>query len=184
MNLLSNTMTASLLSNCKKLVPAVQFEEAGSFYWSPKKRVIFIDAARLDSEDGSWALVHEVAHALLEHQSYQNDAGLLMLEVAAWEKAREIGKSLALKIHEDHIQDCLNTYRDWLYARSTCPTCMLNSLQVDLTTYLCLNCATRWSVSGARFCRPYRLRQSTKNEALNQKQTRNKKSETAQSIFA
>ncbi|MES2970958.1 MAG: hypothetical protein V4702_01390 [Patescibacteria group bacterium] len=116
-----------------------------------------MNSPRLQTDEGCWALVHEVAHALLDHQSYQTDAGLLKLEVEAWEKARDLGTKLDLSIDEEHIQECLNTYRDWLYARSTCPTCMLNSLQIDETTYQCLNCSTRWSVSGARFCRPYRM---------------------------
>jgi hypothetical protein len=147
----------SLVRDCQKLIPGVRFEEASSFYWSPKKRVIYMNSPRLDTDEGRWALVHEVSHALLDHRSYQTDADLLMLEVAAWEKARELCPDLALEIDEEHIQECLNTYRDWLYARSTCPTCMLNSLQIDETAYQCLNCSTRWSVSGARFCRPYRM---------------------------
>lgn len=156
-NSLNNTMTVNLLDKCKKLVPSIEFEEAGSFYWSPKNRVIYINSSGLKNEDGQWALVHEVSHAILDHQAYLTDAGLLMLEVEAWEKARVLGSKLGLNIGEDHIQDCLNTYRDWLYARSTCPTCTLNSLQIDPTTYLCLNCSTRWSVSKSRFCRPYRM---------------------------
>lgn len=116
-----------------------------------------MNSSRLENNEGRWALIHEVAHAVLDHQGYKTDAGLLMLEVEAWEKARELGSGLKVEIEAEHIQECLNTYRDWLYARSTCPTCMLNSLQVEETEYFCLNCSTRWSVSGARFCRPYRM---------------------------
>lgn len=167
-------MKNQLLIQCKKLLPRIDFQEAGSFYWSPKNRVIYMNNDRLENDEGRWALIHEVAHALLDHQAYQTDANLLILEVEAWEKARELGIELELKIKEEHIQECLNTYRDWLYARSTCPTCMLNSLQVDETEYLCLNCSTRWSVSGARFCRPYRM------------QSRHKKTppEINQTVFA
>lgn len=147
---------SKLLSQIKKIAPKVAFEEASTFYWSPKNCTIYMNSQKLEDEEGQWALVHEVGHALLGHKSYDTDMGLLRLEVEAWQKAQDVGKKLSLTINGDHIQTCLDTYRDWLYARSTCPTCMLNSLQIDETTYLCMNCTTRWSVSGARFCRPYR----------------------------
>lgn len=150
-------MTSKLLSSVQSLIPGVRFEEASTFYWSPKNSTIYINNSRLEGQEGQWALVHEAAHALLDHNDYKTDAGLLSLEVEAWQKAHELGKKLDLVIDEEHIQDCLNTYRDWLYARSTCPTCELNSLQIEETTYMCLNCSTRWSVSRSRFCRPYRM---------------------------
>ncbi len=143
-----------------------------------------MNGAALENEDGKWALLHEAGHALLGHKGYKTDAGLLMLEVEAWQAAQKLSIKMEITITEEHIQDCLNTYRDWLYARSTCPTCALNSLQIDETTYLCLNCSARWSVSQSRFCRPYRLRQSTESEAINPKQALNKKSETTQTLFA
>lgn len=167
MNLLGSIMLKSQLFNkLKKLVPGIRFEEASTFYWSPKNSTIYMNSSRLESDEGQWALIHETAHATLDHQGYKTDAGLLTLEVEAWHKAVELGKTLNLLINEDHIQECLNTYRDWLYARSTCPTCMLNSLQIDETIYLCLNCSTRWSVSGARFCRPYRMQSRHKKQCL------------------
>lgn len=166
-------MKSTLLNRCKKQVPAIKFVEASTFYWSPKTRTIYMNKAALGNEEGQWALLHEVAHASLSHQSYSSDASLLMLEVEAWQTAQAMGRELDVQISEDHIQDCLNTYRDWLYARSTCPRCMLNSLQTDDITYVCLNCSTRWSVSQSRFCRPYRM------------QGRHKKtpSEVSQTVF-
>ncbi len=173
----------NILNKCKKQLPDIHFLEAETFYWSPQNNTIYLNSVALESVEGQWALLHESAHALLAHQNYQTDAGLLMLEVEAWQGAQEMGKKLDVIIDEEHIQDCLNTYRDWLYARSTCPTCTLNSLQIDKTTYACLNCSCQWSVSASRFCRPYRLRQSAKSVALNPKQALNQKPETAQSVF-
>lgn len=164
-------MKSQLLRQCKNLLPGISFQPAGSFYWSPKNSVIYMNNERLVSDEGRWALVHEVAHALLGHKEYHTDMGLLLLEAAAWEKAQELGAELGLEIDKKHVQECLDTYRDWLYARSTCPACMLNSPQIDETTYQCLNCSTRWSVSSARFCRPYRMQLRYKKTPSDQDQT-------------
>lgn len=160
-----------LLLKLQKLLPSsVLFIAARDFYWSPKNQTIYYNNQQEDLA-GQWALIHEAAHALLGHKSYQTDAGLLMLEVAAWQKAQEMSKKIRINIDDQHIENCLNTYRDWLYARSTCPTCMLNSLQIDAHAYMCLNCSTRWSVSKSRFCRPYRMKDRQKKTPLEVNQT-------------
>ena len=150
-------MIKSLSSRCQDLLTETKFVSGKTFYWSPATKTIHIVDGLLDTAIGQWSLLHEVAHAQLNHNSYVDDSALLKLEVEAWEMAKKTALTFKIQIDEEHIQDCLNTYRDWLYARSTCPTCALNSLQVDQTTYLCLNCSTRWSVSQSRFCRPYRM---------------------------
>lgn len=61
-----------------------------------------------------------------------------------------------LTISEDHIQDCLDSYRDWLHKRSLCPDCNLSSIQIDTHTYMCVFCHKKWHVTAERFCRPYR----------------------------
>lgn len=153
-----------LLLKLQQLLPSsIIFIAAKVFYWSPKNQTIYYNDQQADLA-GKWALIHEAAHALLGHKDYQTDIGLLILEAEAWQKAQEISKNLGVKIDEQHIEDCLNTYRDWLYARSTCPTCMLNSLQIDANAYMCLNCSTRWTVSKSRFCRPYRKLVNRKQE--------------------
>ncbi len=153
----NNTMKNTLVNTLQKQLPKITFREAATFYWSPGTSTIHVNNAALERPEGQWALLHEVAHALHDHRAYQTDAGLLMLEVEAWQTAQRMSQDVGVNIDDDHVQDCLNTYRDWVYARSTCPTCGLNSLQIDETTYLCLNCASRWSVSQSRFCRPYRM---------------------------
>lgn len=147
----------NILNKLEKQLPFIKFEASSTFYWSPQTNTIYMNEEILDSERGKWSLLHEAGHAVLGHKGYKTDAGLLALEVEAWQSAQDLSQKLDVKIDEEHIQDCLNTYRDWLYARSTCPTCALNCLQIDQTTYLCLNCSTRWSVSQSRFCRPYRM---------------------------
>lgn len=157
----------SLINHCQNQLTDIKFIDSGNFYWSPKTKAIHYNGLALDTQAGQWALIHEMAHASLKHESYANDLGLLSLEVEAWQAAEKLSREAGISIDVDHIQECLNTYRDWLYARSTCPTCELNSLQIAETTYLCLNCSTRWNVSGSRFCRPYRMTKGQENGIRN-----------------
>jgi hypothetical protein len=75
------------------------------------------------------------------------------MERDAWDKAIQIGKDFGLDIPTEHIEYCLDTYRDWLYARSLCPICHQCGLQSSKTAYTCVFCSTSWSVSKSRLCR-------------------------------
>jgi hypothetical protein len=145
----------SLIATLSKDYPALGFEPGSVFTWSPKnKRIIYkTDDSGLIA---SWSLLHEVGHALLDHQDFNSDFELLTMEVEAWEKAKQLAAQHQITIDDDHIEDCLDTYRDWLYQRSTCPDCTSSSLQTDRRTYECFNCGMTWQVSSSRHCRPYR----------------------------
>ncbi len=150
----------TIIKRLNALYPELKFKASKQFYWSPETSEICYSAAADDTE-AIWSLLHETGHALLGHTSYTADVELLRLEVAAWEKARELAETLDVKLDENHIQDCLDTYRDWLYKRSICPTCHTKCLQQDdRVNYRCFNCHTLWQVSSSRFCRAYR---TTKN---------------------
>ncbi len=149
-----------LIARLQAEFPALRFTPGQQFYWSPESGEIFY-VHGANGRKATWSLLHETGHALLKHQSYKADFELLRLEVAAWERARQLAATIGLKIDEDHIQDCLDTYRDWLYKRSICPSCAAKCLQQDdFAQYRCFNCHTVWRVSASRFCRAYR---STKN---------------------
>ena len=135
--------------------PQLQFRQADHFYWSPKEQIIFYQNKACDIF--YWKLLHEISHALLGHKSYHSDVELLQLEVAAWDKAQQLAVEFKLPpIDDNYTQDCLDTYRDWLHKRSTCPTCGTRSLQESVENYHCFNCQTEWHVSSSRFCRTYR----------------------------
>lgn len=136
--------------------PDISFCAGESFLWSPKDKIVFYAAKQLKSKKGQWSLLHEASHAALEHKDYQNDFELLQLEVAAWEHAAQLGTKFGVTIDDNFIEDCLDSYRDWLHQRSTCPTCGSGGLQHDNSTYRCHNCHASWSVSQSRFCRTYR----------------------------
>ena len=154
-----------IIKQLKSRYPSLNFKEGATFYWSPKTKEIYYT---LKSEEPSsvWSLLHETSHALLGHTSYKTDFELLRLEIAAWEKAVELADNFKITIDENHVQDCLDTYRDWLYARSICPYCKNKSLQQsDLKHYQCFNCHAVWKVTPSRFCRAYRGTKRTKQPA-------------------
>lgn len=145
-----------MLEQLQSRFPELQFVAGSRFCWSPRTHEIMYDQARSD-ESAIWSLLHETGHALLNHESYLADFELLKIEMAAWQKARELAVELGVQIDEDHVQDCLDTYRDWLYKRSICPRCNTKALQQnDYAHYRCYNCHTVWKVTPSRFCRAYR----------------------------
>lgn len=156
----------ALLRQLRTLYPQLVFTAGKSFVWSPETGEIFYPESFLSAEGDErmrWSLLHETGHALLGHHSYKADFELVRLEAAAWEKAKELAaqlsplQGLTLQIDEEHIQDCLDTYRDWLHKRSICPHCSTTCLQQnDYAHYRCHNCHTVWRVTPSRFCRAYR----------------------------
>lgn len=138
----------------------ISFEVGESACWSPKDQRVFYKTPFGEKE--LWALCHEIGHARLGHKSFTSDVDLLKKEVAAWQEAKMVAEDYNVSIDNEHIEDCLDSYRDWLYKRSTCPSCQFKGIQQEPAKYTCLNCQTVWQVTYSRFCRPYR-RQVTAN---------------------
>jgi len=143
-----------LIRKLQRDYPSLTFIEGALPCWSPGDRQVYYAP---DAVAGPASLLHELAHALLHHTTYTSDVDLLKKEVAAWERARSLASHYAIELNVDHIQDCLDTYRDWLHKRSSCPVCQTNSIQVTIRQYTCMNCGHTWRVSASRLCRPYRL---------------------------
>jgi hypothetical protein len=147
----------ALLARIRSDYPDLSFTEGVRFSWQAQDRHVSYRHADANTDHDSWALLHEVGHALLGHSGYRYDIELLQMEATAWQKARALASTYGLAIDEDYIQDCLDTYRDWLHLRATCPACFGRSLQATERRYHCFNCQTEWQVSRSRLCRPYRL---------------------------
>lgn len=150
----------NLLALVKNAYPAFSFEPHATFHWSPQKKAVHYVEADLETPRGSWSLLHEVGHGQLGHETYETDIELLHMELEAWGKAQQSAKQFGITIPENHIQDCLETYREWLYARSSCPYCTNAGLQIETNVYSCYNCNNTWRVSRSRHCRIYRKKQS------------------------
>lgn len=162
-----------LLKKLPQLLPNIRIVSGESLHWSPENQTITYKPE--ESNENIWGLLHEVGHARLKHIRYTSDMELLQLEVAAWSEAELIAQVLDLIIDHEHIQDCLDTYRDWLHQRSTCPRCGIVSFQEAAKGYYCYNCYKAWSVSASRFCRPYRLGANT---------AKNRPKEVSQTVFS
>ena len=137
--------------------PSISIKPGDTYYWSPSDKTVYYKKNN-SSPEGVWALLHETGHAILEHEQYYTDVELLEMEMLAWEEAKSLAETLDITIDEDHIQDCLDSYRDWIHKRSLCPDCHLSGIQTDTETYTCVFCHRKWHVSSDRFCRPYRKR--------------------------
>lgn len=134
--------------------PDISFTSGKVLHWSPNTCTIFYNEN--PTTEDLWGLLHEVGHAIFEHKNYTSDMDLLKKEIAAWKKAYEVSGKYQLQIDQEHIEACLDTYRDWLHKRSTCPACRSHGIEQHTGLYRCLNCKTTWEVTPSRFCRPYR----------------------------
>lgn len=130
--------------------PALTFTQNDTSYWSPSQATVFYSPAEPCAE---WVLLHELSHALLEHTAYNKDVELLAKERDAWHYACTVlAPRYSLMIDQDFIEDHLDTYRDWLHAKSSCPTCNLTGIEQSKGSYICIACHTSWQVNEARTC--------------------------------
>lgn len=155
----------SLVKTLSIAFPTLFFKESNDFRWSPNETTVyyFPDA----HNDATCDLLHETAHGLLQHEGYERDIDLLKMERDAWTYAKhELAPRFDVKIDDDVVEDALDSYRDWLHARSLCPRCSQTGLQTDVSTYSCLGCDEFWQTNEARRCalRRYSL-ETTKTPA-------------------
>jgi len=142
-------LISSLISKLPDDFPAYTFTPADDFFWSPEKQTVFY----VQESDDEASLLHELAHALLGHASYHKDIELLDMERDAWHHAAtDLAARYNVSIPVDQVEDSLDTYRDWLHARSTCPHCAATGVQTKKRDYKCIACFTKWRVNDARVC--------------------------------
>lgn len=154
-----------LLISLSRDFPHLAFVQSTTFSWSSKAQEVFYS---IDASDTTavWSLLHETGHALLQHSTYHLDFELLQIELEAWQKAKELAEKYGCKIDDDHMEDCLDSYRDWLHKRSVCPSCGTQSVQQNPSEYRCFNCSGTWQVASSRFCRPYRHTRDDKKSPI------------------
>lgn len=142
-----------LLDGLKLSYPDIQFISTDYSSWSDSKQSIFYNK---DSANATQDLLHEIGHMLCHHKSYSSDLSLLSKELEAWEKARDISKKLNISISENYINDCIDSYRSWIYNRSLCPKCSQTAIEMSGKRYKCINCHNTWQVSSAQESRTYK----------------------------
>lgn len=142
--------TRSLVTNLRAEYPDYTFVSGDTFAWSAPSATLTYDPSQVNWQ---LLLLHELGHALLDHTSYQRDIDLLKMERDAWEHVRTSLATIYNLTYSDALaQEHLDTYRDWLHARSSCPSCQATGLQVNRHHYRCLACRQEWTVNEARLC--------------------------------
>lgn len=153
---------AWLLKKLKADYPLLKFEAGSNFRWSPSKQTVFYDQSQPQVTE---LLLHETAHGVLGHKNYTTDVELIAMESAAWQTAFELAKTYGLTLAKSAAEDHLDTYRDWLHARSTCPNCTATGYQTGRRQYSCPACLTSWQVNEARSCALRRYRTASPTAA-------------------
>ncbi len=148
-----NTGLRPLLDQLQKDFPDINFVEADIFSWSPQDKTVCYAPK---SENDIWSLLHETGHMLSLHSAYNSDIALLQMETEAWQTAKELAGTYGHNIDEEHIEQCIDSYRDWLHERSKCTVCAQAGLEQSSGQYKCINCGHQWKVGHDRFCRVYR----------------------------
>ncbi len=138
--------------------PAITFAPNEEFYWSSQRQTVYYNEQAVRTQSGIFRLFHEIGHALCQHKRYTSGIQLVKLEAEAWEKAREIAKTYNLIVEDALIEGCLDSYRDWLHLRSTCPRCQTVAIESKMNQYRCFNCFTNWKVPKDQRSRQYRLK--------------------------
>ena len=153
--------TDSLLKRVAGDYPALTFELGEHFEWRPTESVIVYEPSDLFFDAH---LLHETAHAVLKHARYERDIDLIKMERDAWELVRtDLGAKYGVDVPAHIIHHDMDTYRDWLHSRSTCPKCQSTGLQVKNQEYRCVSCSHTWRVNEARTCalRRYSVNETT-----------------------
>lgn len=127
--------------------PDLEFVPGRFFMWSPISRTVTYDPRRMKNNNGRLALLHEIGHAELNHRTYKYDFELIKMEMDAWDFVRQTATSFHIKIDEDHIARCIETYDHWLTKRATCPDCQNFCLQKDRNNFGCFLCGSKWKVN-------------------------------------
>lgn len=146
---MTNNSIDQLVTQLQTDFPQFVFQTGDQFKFQPAKQTIIYQP---QAEQANLLLLHELAHALLQHANYRFDIELVRMEADAWEYTKnhllpryQVAADLRL------IDDTLESYRDWLYQRSCCPKCGSVGSQVADLSYKCLECPTKWQPNDAKF---------------------------------
>lgn len=142
--------TQPLLNQLEQDYPALTFHAGEQFEWRPADSTVVYN----DTDPSYEArLLHEVGHSLLNHARYDRDIDLVAMERDAWQEARvTLGPRYGIEISSEHIDADMDTYREWLHDRSTCPHCQSSGIQTAKKEYTCVTCRKKWRVNEARTC--------------------------------
>ncbi len=137
--------TSSLIKKLAAKFPYLTFSEGAYAHWTPTERVVYYNSNEPHAE---WVILHETAHGILDHHTYSRDIELIKLERQAWDYAAEtLAPLFGIPIDNEFIEAQLDTYRDWLHIKSTCPSCQSNGIEQTKQQYLCPHCGQTWQTN-------------------------------------
>lgn len=138
-----------LLQKLQADYPSLVFRASDDFLWSSASKTIYYS----QDEGSDLLLLHELGHAVSQHEDFSFDIELLSQEREAWDLVRrELAARYSVDLDDELIENTLDTYREWLHKRALCPTCGLTGLQTKTSTYVCANCRCSWHPNDARRC--------------------------------
>lgn len=147
------TTTHSTISKRNKIIadhPQFKFSPAQLSLWSPQTKTVFYEDS--SHSESLVDTLHELGHALLEHADFKQDIELIKMESEAWQVAQNLADKYKIELNDQQITDSLDSYRQWLHARSRCPSCQQPGVQKTDGAYGCLLCRTVWRANDARQC--------------------------------
>ena len=133
--------------------PNLTFTASDTFRWIPSTNTI--EYVSTVTKQEPYLLLHEIGHASLQHGTYASDIELLDMEREAWHYALSTlvpRYGLDRTVAQSIADDALDSYREWLHRRSTCPTCSAVGIESTKHHYVCLVCEQTWRVNEARSC--------------------------------
>lgn len=139
--------TKALLLRLKADYPDITFIVGDDYKWSQKDRTLVVAGAG----GNDLYTLHELAHALLGHTDFVLDIELIKHEREAWSHVQSVlAPHYDITMDPELAEEALDTYREWLHARSLCPSCRSTGLQTKTSTYVCVNCRCSWRPNDAR----------------------------------
>lgn len=133
----------AFLETLKSEFPNFSFKPGRKFLFRPKKSIFYLE----DNENFRLLLLHELAHALLGHFSFETSLDRLKIERDAWDKTRSLCADFNVPFLEEVAEAELNSYRDWLHQKTLCKTCGLSCIEVDSESLFCPFCQKTYKKS-------------------------------------
>ena len=133
----------AFLSAVKESYPDFTFRPGHKFLFRPPKSIRYLES----DENFRMLLLHELAHALLHHFSFDRSLERLQIERDAWAKTRELCTLHSVPFDEELAEAELNTYRDWVHQKTLCKHCGLSCLEVSSESLYCPFCQKMYKKS-------------------------------------
>ena len=132
----TTTLKPSFRQLLQNNYPKFTFIDGDKFTFRPPKTIIIGPPEPNDA----LLLLHELGHALSDHNDYNTHIERLKIETEAWSVAKKLCQEYNVPYDEDFVEAQLDTYRDWLHTKSICKKCGLTRCQSQSGKYYCPLC--------------------------------------------